>query len=282
MKITLPAAAILSALLLQLSPSAQADYVYADNLSTELPPPRDGVDTSLYTGVWLLKFNDVGTYERYSTDGKRTELEVKTTGWVYDRISPTDVEDDSGNVISEDHSKPKYLSLSCLPFNELDGTATEPESWDGNQYTTTNQYYKPIAKESKATGSLTVIAKGDGTLTAKGEYSQHPAGFTGRYNADNFIGHRLTIEGVKISDTASLRDNPDFDSDFYSCAGFMQKETSEEGNLPTISTELLGFSLRDNQSISVAPYFDNYDFQVTIKTQGLTSSSENTSSLIFK
>ncbi|MDF1641920.1 hypothetical protein, partial [Thalassolituus oleivorans] len=60
------------------------------------------------------------------------------------------------------------------------------------------------------------------------------------------------------------------------------KETSEEGNLPTISTELLGFSLRDNQSISVAPYFDNYDFQVTIKTQGLTSSSENTSSLIFK
>jgi hypothetical protein len=48
--------AVLSSLIFCLSVNVLADPVYAEDFETDLPPPREGVDTSLVTGMWLLKF----------------------------------------------------------------------------------------------------------------------------------------------------------------------------------------------------------------------------------
>lgn len=272
--------AVSSSLILCLSVNVLADPVYAEDFDTDLPPPRDGVDTSLVTGMWLLKFKDVGIYKRYDEDGNSTKTEVVTTGWVYDLIAPTPLLDENRNEIGDDHSKPQALSLACLPFDKEDGSHSQVGDWS-TEYEAVNYYYNSITKEITDTGVLTVITHNDGTLTATGKFKQHPSGFKGRFNVDNLISHRLEISGVKISDTASFRDNPDFESTLYSCSGAMLKETSEEGITPTINTESLGIYTSDNTVFVSPPYFDGYDFHVTTRVQMAGSDDETTHSLIF-
>lgn len=271
--------AVLSSLIFCLSVNVVADPVYAEDFDTDLPPPREGVDTSLVTGMWLLKFKDVGIYKRYDEDGNSTKTEVVTTGWVYDLIEPTILRDDNDEVIG-DHTQPQALSLACLPFDKEDGSHSQVENWL-TEYEAVNYYYNSITKEITDTGKLNVNIKNDGTLTATGKFKQHPSGFKGRFNADNLISHRLEIFGVKISDTADFKENPDFESTLSRCAGAMLKEKSEEGSTPVISTELLGIELSKNSIIVSPPYFNGYDFHVTTKEQTTGSDSEVSDYLTF-
>jgi hypothetical protein len=271
---------VFASLILCLSVNVLADPVYAEDFDTDLPPPRDGVDTSLVTGMWLLKFKDVGIYKRYDEDGNSTKTEVVTTGWVYDLIAPTILRDDNNEIIEEDHTKPQSLGLACLPFDKEDGSHSQVGDWS-TEYEAVNFYYNSITKEITDTGKLTVNIKDDGTLTATGKFKQHPSGFKSRFNADNLISHRLEISGVKISDTASFRDNPDFESTLYSCSGAMLTETSEEGITPTINTELLGIYTSDNSAFITEPYFEGYNFYVSTRAQVAGSDDETTHSLTF-
>ena len=272
--------AVSSSLMLCLSVDVLADPVYAEDFDTDLPPPREGVDTSLVTGMWLLKFKDVGIYKRYDEDGNSTKTEVVTTGWVYDLIEPTILRDDNDEVIGEDHTQPQALSLTCLPFDKEDGSHSQVENWS-KEYEAVNYYYNSITKEITDTGKLTVNFKDDGTLTATGKFKQHPSGFKGRFNADNLISHRLEILGVKISNTASFRDNPDFESTLRACSGAMLKETSEAGITPTVKTELLGIFTPDNSVFVTEPYFEGYNFFVSTKVQVAGSDDETSHSLTF-
>ena len=272
--------AVFASLILCLSVNVLADPVYPEDFDTDLPPPRDGVDTSLVTGMWLLKFKDVGIYKRYDEDGNSTKTEVVTTGWVYDLIAPTILRDDNNEIIEEDHTKPQSLSLACLPFDKEDGSHSQVGDWS-TEYEAVNYYYNSITKEITDTGVLTVKTKTDGTLTATGKFKQHPSGFNGRFNADNLISHRLEISGVKISNTASFQDNSDFESTLRDCSGAMLKETSEEGMTPTVKTELLGIYTSDNSAFVTEPYFEGYNFSATTKVQRSGQDYNVSHNLIF-
>lgn len=273
--------AVSSSLMLCLSVDVLADPVYAEDFDTDLPPPREGVDTSLVTGMWLLKFKDVGIYKRYDEDGNSTKTEVVTTGWVYDLIEPTILRDDNYEVIEEDHTQPRFLSLNCLPFDNQDGRTNYPGQWTNAQYKATNAYYNHIQKEETITGYLTVTHLGGGNISGYGRYTQHPAGFAGRFNQDNLISHELTMSGVKISNNASHDDNPDLESDFSTCGGAVLIETSIEGETPTLNTEVLGGFIGEEESITSPPYFEDYNFRVKTLNKNDAGNSEKVTSLTF-
>jgi hypothetical protein len=240
-----------------------ADPIYADDFDAALPPVPEGIDTSLHTGVWLLSFKDDAIYESVDYDGQTTRTNVSTVGRVYSVIEPSSDYDSETDTWTGDHSRPNPLDLSCLPFEQEDGVSTTPYDWSGS-YESINDYYNPITDIKTETGKLTVEING-AKLSGRGSFLQHPAGFKGRFNADNLIAHSLRLEGIKISNTAYIRDNDDLDTDIgNSCFGAIQ-ETTTKNNDSTVTTRILpDYWTGPNEEIVNPPYFDTYDFHAEI------------------
>ena len=95
----------------------------------------------------------------------------------------------------------------------------------------------------------------------------HPAGFKGRFNADNLIAHSLRFQGIKISNTASISDNDDLDTEIsVSCFGAF-KQTTTKNNDNTVTTRILPDDWAGpNEEIVNPPYFDIYDFYAEISS----------------
>jgi hypothetical protein len=255
------------------SAPAYSDPIYADDFDADLPPAPDGIDTSLHTGVWLLSFKDVGIYESADYDGNITRTEVSATGRVYSVIEPTSVNDPETDTTTFDHSRPKALSLSCLPFDSSDGGSKSLEDWSGS-YEQVNYYYNPIADAEIETGSLSIEING-AELEGRGVFRQHPAGFGGRFNTDNLIAHSIGIRGIKISDNASVLENEDFETNISSsCFGAIQKTTVKDGESEVETVILPAYWQGTNEQIINPPYFDGYDFYAEIFSaeQGTTDS----------
>ena len=251
--------------------SVLADPIYADDFDAALPPVPEGIDASLHIGVWLLSFQDDAIYESVDYDGNTTRTNVSTVGRVYSVITPSSNNDPETDTITYDHSRPRPLDLSCLPFDKEDGISTSPDDWSDN-YEKINYYYNPITDIETETGKLTVEING-AELSGRGSFLQHPAGFKGRFNADNLIAHSLRFEGIKISDTASVSDNDDLDTGITaSCFGAIQ-ETTTKNNDSTVTTRILpDYWTNPNKEIVDPPYFDTYDFhaEVFAAEQGTT------------
>ncbi len=250
-----------------------ADPIYADDFDAALPPVPDGIDTSLHTGVWLLSFTDVGVYESVDYDGNITRTEISATGRVYSVIAPTSVNDSETDTTTYDHSRPGALALSCLPFSSSDGGSKSLEDWSGS-YEQVNYYYNPITDAETETGSLSIEING-AELEGRGVFRQHPAGFGGRFNANNLIAHSIGIRGIKISNNASVLENEDFETTISSsCFGAIQKTTVKEGEREVETVILPSHWQGTNEQIINPPYFDGYDFHAEIFSaqQGTTDS----------
>ncbi|GAA6144789.1 hypothetical protein NBRC116585_09060 [Thalassolituus maritimus] len=256
-----------------LSAPAYSNPIYADDFDADLPPVPDGIDTSLHTGVWLLSFTDVGIYESADYDGNITRTEVSATGRVYSVIAPTSVDDPETDTTTYDHSRPRALDLSCLPFYSSDGGSKSLEDWSGS-YEQVNYYYNPITDSETETGSLSIEING-AELKGRGVFRQHPAGFGGRFNTDNLIAHSIGIRGIKISDNASVLENEDFETNISSsCFGAIQKTTVKDGESEVETVILPAYWQGTNEQIINPPYFDGYDFYAEIFSaeQGTTDS----------
>ena len=243
--------------------AASADPIYADDFDADLPPVPEGIDTSLHTGVWLLSFKDDAIYESVDYDGNATRTTVSTVGRIYSVIKPSSDYDSETDTWAYDHSRPQSLDLSCLPFDREDGISTYPDDWS-ESYEKINYYYNPITDLETESGKLTVEING-AELSGHGAFLQHPSGFKGRFNADNLIAHSLRFQGIKISNTASISDNDDLDTEINaSCFGAI-KETTTKNNANTVTTRILpDYWTGSNEEIVNPPYFDTYDFYAEI------------------
>ncbi|MEK9712395.1 MAG: hypothetical protein VW258_07495 [Thalassolituus sp.] len=244
--------------------TASADPIYAEDFDAALPPVPDTVDGTSVIGTWLLTFTDLATYEATDTDGNKSVALVKAVGRVYSLVQPKATYDVESQEYIYDYSRPQPLRLSCLPFDDEDGTSDTPDTWE-NSYESHNSYYNPSTGVEKPTGTLSVTFHGDGTVQGEGSYTQHPAGFSGRFLRDNLISHTLTFSGIKISDTPSIADNDDFDTTINApCFGAIQLKKKRQ-NITATSTEILpSYWLESNKQILTPPYFDNYDFYAEV------------------
>jgi hypothetical protein len=240
-----------------------ADPIYADDFDAALPSAPEGIDASLHTGVWLLSFQDDAIYESVDYDGNTTRTNVSTVGRVYSVIEPSSDYDSETDTTTYDHSRPRPLDLSCLPFDKEDGISTSPDDWSGN-YEKINYYYNPITDAETETGSLSIEING-AELEGRGVFRQHPAGFEGRFNANNLIAHSIGIRGIKISNNASVLENEDFETTISSsCFGAIQKTTVKEGEREVETVILPSHWQGTNEQIINPPYFDGYDFHAEI------------------
>ena len=245
--------------------AAIADPIYSEDFDAALPPVPEGIETHRHTGVWLLSFKDDAFYESVDYDGHTTKTTVSTVGRIYSVIEPSSEYNSETDTTTFDHSRPIPLDLSCLPFDREDGIPTAPDDWS-ESYERINYYYNPITDTETETGKLTVDING-AELSGHGAFLQHPAGFKGRFNADNLIAHSLRFQGIKISNTASISDNDDLDTEIsVSCFGAF-KQTTTKNNDNTVTTRILPDDWAGpNEEIVNPPYFDIYDFYAEISS----------------